>query len=234
MLDSVDMQLRKGQILTVVGPNGAGKTTLLRMLLGLDTPDSGEIVRHSNVRIGYMPQKFTAPATMPMHVRSLLELYVPRKARGKALSVASELHITHLLSRQVHELSGGELRRVLLARALIADPDVLLLDEPMQGVDVNGQAELYALIEEINQSRGCAVLMVSHDLHIVMAASHEVLCLHHHICCQGTPEDVNRHPEFVDLFGKSLAQHLAIYPHHHDHAHNLQGDVVSHKGCDHG
>jgi len=231
VIRDIDLELKRRQILTVIGPNGAGKTTLVRLTLGLIEPSRGEIRRAPGLRIGYMPQRLSIPDSMPLPVRRFLGLANPDPQR--LLEDARQVGVTHLLERPMQGLSGGETQRVLLARALLADPDLLVLDEPVQGIDVNGQAELYRLIVRLRDERGCAVMMVSHDLHLVMAATDEVLCINQHVCCSGHPDAVSRHPAYLDLFGAMDAKTLAVYTHHHDHRHDMHGDVV-HDGKDRG
>lgn len=229
VLQNVDLTLRPGKAVTLIGPNGAGKTTFVRILLGLLTADSGSIVRRDDLRIGYMPQKIALEATMPLTVRRFLKL--ARKASNSRISEElALLSIEHLADQQLIALSGGELQRVLLARALLPNPHLLILDEPAQGVDLTGQAELYQLIGRIRADRGCGVLMISHDLQLVMSATDEVVCLNHHICCHGEPEQVSNDPAFIDLFGPNLSPGLALYTHNHNHEHDIAGEV---KPCDH-
>ncbi len=224
ILDRVDLEVRPGEIVTLIGPNGAGKTTLVRAVLGLVRASSGVVERRKGLRIGYMPQRLTVDATLPLTVRRFLALWRPvREARITA--ALEEAGVSHLAASPVQTVSGGEMQRVLLARALLGDPELLVLDEPDQAVDVHGQAELFGRIETLRRTRGCGVLLVSHDLHTVMARTDRVLCLNGHVCCQGAPEDVRRHPEYRALFG-GHADALAVYVHHHDHAHATDGAVV--------
>lgn len=213
VLDKVSLSLAKGRITTLVGPNGAGKSTLSKLVLGLIKPDSGQIIRRRALRIGYVPQKIHLDPTLPITVERFLTL--ARGRRRPLIEVLTRVGADDLLTNRMQQLSGGELQRVLLARALLAEPELLVLDEPVQGVDVSGQVELYALIGELARELGCAVLMVSHDLHLVMASTHEVICLNGHICCHGAPESVACHPEFARLFGRPEREQLAVYTHHH-------------------
>lgn len=238
ILQQVDIQLQAGQIVTLIGPNGAGKTSLVRCLLGLIAPDSGQISRAPNLRIGYMPQKLQLEPSLPLTVARFLAL--GGKPRLNTAEVAKLTGIDKLLQQPMQSLSGGETQRVLLARALLRDPQLLVLDEPVQGVDVTGQIALYGLINDIRKSRGCGVLLVSHDLHLVMANSDQVVCLNQHVCCHGHPEQVTSDPAYLALFGELPAQgqqQIAIYTHHHDHQHDAHGRVirphVHHAGCKH-
>jgi len=228
VLQNVSLTIKQGQVLTLIGPNGAGKTTLVRIVLGLLKPQSGRIQKPKNLRIGYMPQKLHIEPTMPITVRRFLEL-ARHKASAPINEILDEVQITHLMNHQLRSISGGEMQRVLLARALSQNPQLLVLDEPAQGVDVSGQAELYQLINDIRARHNCGVLMISHDLHLVMAKTDEVVCLNHHICCHGRPEQVSVDPSYLALFGKKEAQNLAVYTHNHNHHHDLTGEVVEHK-----
>ena len=228
VLQHVDLKVHQGEIVTLVGPNGAGKTTLVRIVLGLLSPQVGTISRPTGLRVGYMPQKLHVEPTMPITVMRFLEL--ARHASGASIAqILEEVRIRHLMNQQLRAISGGELQRVLLARALSQSPQLLVLDEPAQGVDVAGQAELYQLINEIRNRHHCGVLMISHDLHLVMATTDEVVCLNHHICCHGRPEQVSIDPSYLALFGKKEAKSLAIYTHHHNHQHDINGCVIEKK-----
>lgn len=225
VLDQVSLTVASGEIVTLIGPNGAGKTTLARIVLGLQKPDEGDIRRRPGLSIGYVPQKVSIDPVLPLTVRRLMSL-THRCSDAAARAGLEEAGAGHLLKREVQTLSGGELQRVLLARALVRDPDLLVLDEPTQNVDFTGQADLYRLIARIRDRRGCGVLMISHDLHVVMAATDRVICLHHHVCCEGTPELVVEHPSYRALFGPRAAAELAVYRHAHGHGHDLAGEVV--------
>ena len=229
VLAGISLKLEPGKILTLLGPNGAGKSTLVRAVLGLLKPTSGSVKRATDLRIGYVPQKLHIDPTLPITVERFMRLSRGTK-RDAILPALKRVQAGHLLHATLQKLSGGETQRVLLARALLNEPQLLVLDEPTQGVDVNGQVALYDLIDQLRRELNCGVLMVSHDLHLVMAKTDEVLCLNHHICCSGTPEAVSQHPEFIAMFGPRGAQQLAIYRHHHNHRHDLQGRIVLRKG----
>ena len=224
VLDDVELSVRPGEIVTLIGPNGAGKTTLVRVVLGLLQPERGNVRRTPRLRIGYMPQKLHVDATLPLSVLRFLRL-VPGVDRKRALAALAEVGAEQVIDSPLQSISGGEMQRVLLARALLREPQLLVLDEPVQGVDVAGQAELYRLISRLRERHGCGVLMVSHDLHLVMSATDQVVCLNRHVCCSGHPEQVSGDPAFIELFGQD-AKSLAVYHHHHDHAHDLHGGVV--------
>jgi len=239
VLNNIDISLWPGEILTLVGLNGSGKSTLVKALGGLITPDEGEIKQRPGLRIGYCPQHAHPDNTLPMSVMDFLRL--TEAAPGMdAMGVLEEVGIAGLEHRQLSALSGGEYQRLLLARAILRKPDVLMLDEPMAGVDVAGQGDLYQLIPQLRDRYGCGVILVSHDIHVVMAATDQVICLNHHVCCSGQPESVAVHPEFVSLFGAQIAETLAVYKHQHDHSHDLHGDTLGvghehgdHSHCDH-
>lgn len=222
VLRDVDFAIQRGEIVTVIGPNGSGKSTLIRALLGVLKPSAGRVKRAKGLRIGYIPQKLSIDTSLPMTVRRFLSL-PHRIADAQARAALARTGVTGLESRQMVDLSGGQFQRVLLARALLAEPDILILDEPTQGLDHPGIISFYQLIEQVRQDLGCAVLLVSHDLHVVMGASDRVICLNGHICCQGTPSIVKNAPEYQALFGINDAAALAIYEHHHDHTHDEQG-----------
>lgn len=234
IIDHVDLTVSAGEIVTLIGPNGAGKTTLIKAVLGLRDLSSGSVDIRRNTVIGYMPQRLSVDPNLPLTVRRFIGL-AGKMAKGKRQSVLAEVGILSIVDSSIHDISGGEMQRVLLARALLRDPDLLVLDEPAQAVDVNGQAELYRLISAIRSERGCGVLMVSHDLHLVMSATDKVVCLNNHLCCVGHPEAVSKDPSYVALFGPQVAESLALYQHHHDHEHSVDGHIVtSHEGHNHG
>ncbi len=227
LLQQINLQLKAGEILTIIGPNGAGKTTLVRIALGLLPASSGTVYRRPGLHIGYMPQRLHIDPTFPLTVRRFLSM-AGRKKTERILPLLKEVGAAEVIDAPLQNISGGELQRVLLARALMRDPDLLVLDEPVQGVDVHGQVELYQLITRIRERRNCAVMMVSHDLHLVMAATDRVLCLNRHICCSGTPEAVTNDPAYLELFGPLAVQHLAVYSHDRSHRHD---DPAEHGAC---
>ncbi len=213
------MRSGKGEIVTLIGPNGAGKSSIVRGLLGLIPIAEGHITKSADLTIGYVPQKLAIDPIMPLTVDRFLRTGKPSDgARRRA--VLAEVGAEARLDGMLHHLSGGEFRRVLLARALLQDPTLLILDEPVQGVDAPGQIDLYDLIADTAERRNCGVLIVSHDLHLVMARTHRVICVQGHICCAGTPESVAQDPAYIKLFGPQGAQSLAVYSHSHDHHHH--------------
>ncbi len=224
VLHNISLRLQTDCITTLIGPNGAGKTTLVRLVLGLIKPSSGTVWRKPQLRIGYMPQKLHIDRTLPLSVERFLNLPKRSIRRGcsghwrmSAPPICSNIPFTIF---PVARLSGTA------GTALLRDPELLVLDEPVQGVDLNGQLELYKLIAAIRQQRRCGVLMVSHDLHLVMASTDQVVCLNHHICCSGHPEQVSNDPSFLELFGPAQASVLALYHHHHGHRHDVHGNII--------
>ncbi len=218
VLEKVDLQIESGEVVTIIGPNGAGKTTLVRVALGLLSSTSGSVRRDPGLRVGYLPQRFEVEQTLPMNVARFLRLTGVRD-NERIQRTLEEVGAARLFKAAMQGLSGGELQRILLARALLRDPELLVLDEPAQGVDLHGQVEFFSLLEKLRTERGCSVLMVSHDLHLVMAATDRVICLNNHVCCKGTPEAVTRNPAFIELFGEEAAEALAIYAHDREHKH---------------
>jgi zinc transport system ATP-binding protein len=223
ILTGVDIDIGPGEIVTVIGPNGAGKTMLVRALLGLERLDRGTVRRREGLVVGYAPQRFDIDRAIPLTVARFVSLGRPAKARPGIEQVLAEVGAGRLIERQLSELSGGELQRVVLARALVRSPDLLVLDEPARAVDYAGEAELYTLIGRLRTERGFGVLLVSHDLHVVMAQSDRVICLNRHVCCSGVPGSVAQHPEYARLFGPQAAQAFGVYRHRHDHSHDLAG-----------
>lgn len=224
ILQDINLEVRENTIVTLIGPNGAGKTTLIRLLLGLSALQTGKVMRKSGLRIGYVPQRMNIEESLPLRVRDFLQLG-GRYPSAELQRTLDEVEAGHVLESPIQRISGGELQRVLLARALLKKPELLVLDEPAQGVDVVGQQALYNLIGSIRERHACAVLMVSHDLHLVMAATDSVICLNTHVCCTGHPQHVSEHPEYLKIFGATL-EGLAVYSHHHDHEHDIHGNVI--------
>ena len=225
VLRDIDLVLSRGQIVTLIGPNGSGKSSLVKIVVGLLKASAGQRLLAPKLRIGYMPQALKLDKSLPLTVRHFLQLSRTKPAPIDLLIALNDVGAEHLLEQSIHTLSGGEWQRVLLARALLQKPDLLVLDEPMQGVDLTGQEELYNLIALLPEKYHCGVLMVSHDLHLVMAATDSVICLNGHICCHGHPESVSNHPEYLRLFGLQGSKGLAVYSHHHDHQHDAHGCV---------
>ena len=218
VLEHVNLKINHGEIVTIVGPNGSGKSSLLRVLTGALAPRTGTRLHAASLKIGYVPQKLMLDHTFPITVRRLLD--VPWPISTKDAQAVSELTgISQLWDQQISTLSGGQLQRALLARAIVGRPDILMLDEPTQGLDQPGAAAFYQLIADLRDALGCAVIMVSHDLHVVMSASDRVICLNGHICCEGTPDVVSSAPEYRALFGTGTKGALALYRHDHDHSH---------------
>lgn len=224
LVRNVDLQVNRGEIVSLIGPNGSGKSTTVKLSLGIMKPDEGRAFQSGKMRTGYVPQRLSIDRTVPLSVRRLIEL--GRKPGDQPVAAAlKSVGIPELANAQVQNLSGGEFQRALLARAIVGKPDLLVLDEPVQGVDFAGEIALYELIARLREETGCGVLLVSHDLHVVMAATDRVVCLNGHVCCTGTPEVVASSPEYAQLFGASAAEALAIYRHHHDHTHLPDGRV---------
>ncbi|WP_374436494.1 metal ABC transporter ATP-binding protein [Tabrizicola sp.] len=226
VLHDISLKVDPGEIVTILGPNGSGKSTLLRALLGIVPVAQGRILREAGLRVGYVPQKLTVDRTMPITVRRFLSLPT-RVSDAAAAEALSRVGMAGQEAEQMTTLSGGQLQRVLLARALLGKPQLLMLDEPTSGLDQPGEAAFYRLIEEVRAETGAAVLMISHDLHVVMAASDRVICLNGHICCEGTPRVVSTAPEYRALFGLGTQGALALYRHEHDHDH-AHGDGHPH------
>ncbi|MEQ8356093.1 MAG: metal ABC transporter ATP-binding protein [Kiloniellaceae bacterium] len=225
LVRGVDLAIRPGEIVTLIGPNGSGKSTTVKALLGILPAREGTVTRAAGLTVGYLPQRLTIDWSLPLTVRRLLTL-TGRHGAAEIAAALAEVGIAHLAGAPVQQLSGGEFQRALLARALIRRPALLVLDEPVQGVDFAGEIALYELIHEIRERLGCGILMISHDLHIVMGRTDTVVCLNGHVCCSGSPQAVTESPEYRALFGAQAAAALAIYRHDHDHVHLEDGRVV--------
>jgi zinc transport system ATP-binding protein len=228
ILKNIDLDLHPTEIMTVIGPNGAGKSSLARIILGLIKPTAGKLLRRADLRIGYVPQKFHVDSAFPVSVKRFLQLAANRNNWQSSLQQTGTLA---LAEQPLSSLSGGELQRVLLSRALQLRPHLLVLDEPAQGIDIGGQMEFYQLIKAARDDIQCSILLISHDLHFVMAATDQVLCLNTHICCAGHPEIVANDPSFVHLFGDQTARSVAVYHHHHDHHHHIDGTIANGSEC---
>ncbi len=224
ILENVSLNIHPREIVTLIGPNGAGKSTLLKILLGLLPPDGGKVVRKRHLNVGFMPQKIQIDPTLPMTVERFLQLGLKTEKRGlfqrkysttNLEKYVEEVNIGYLLKQPIQKVSGGEMQRILLTRALLREPDLLVLDEPVQGVDLQGQTELYQYLNRLRHREGCGILMVSHDLHIVMKHTDQVLCLNRHMCCSGHPHNVSQSAAFRELFGEHTEE-IAVYEHHHD------------------
>ncbi|MCC0044359.1 MAG: metal ABC transporter ATP-binding protein [Brucellaceae bacterium] len=224
LVRGVDMTIRPGEIVTLIGPNGSGKSTTARMATGILQPDEGTVSRRASLKVGYVPQRLAIDRSLPLSVGRLMRL-TGRTPADKVRAALAATGVAHLANAQVHDLSGGEFQRVLLARAIAQEPDLLVLDEPVQGVDFNGEVAMYELIGEIRDRAGCGVLLISHDLHVVMAATDTVICLNGHVCCSGSPENVAASEEYRSLFGARAAEAVAFYRHQHDHTHLPDGRV---------
>jgi zinc transport system ATP-binding protein len=219
VLQNVSLAIKAGEIVTIVGPNGSGKSTLLRVLIGALQPQKGKVLRAKSLKLGYVPQTLQLDPTLPLTVRRFLDL--PKRVKeADAVQALETAGASGLAKRQMTDLSGGQFQRVLLARAILSRPDVLLLDEATQGLDQPGSASFYRQIEAVRRDLGCAVLMVSHELHVVMSASDRVICLNGHVCCEGTPDVVSAAPAYRELFGSGTGGALALYRHEHDHHHH--------------
>ena len=223
LVQGVSLQVKKGEIVTLIGPNGSGKSTTAKIALGLLKNIEGEVEKFTN-KIGYVPQKISIDWTLPLRVRDFMLLTDKLKedTMEEALSLTG---VVDLKDKSLGNLSGGEFQRVLLARAISKKPELLVLDEPVQGVDFTGEIALYELIKEISEKLNCGILLISHDLHTVMSATDYVVCLNGHVCCSGSPKEVAKNNEYKALFGEQAAQTLSIYEHKHDHVHTSDGDI---------
>lgn len=233
LIRDIDIEVHRGEIVTLIGPNGGGKTTTARTLLGLVSPDEGRVWAKSGLKVGYVPQKIVINPSLPLTVGRLMTL-TQHFTKDKVMEALAAVDMADFADAPVQTLSGGEFQRTLLARAIIRQPDVLILDEPVQGVDFTGEVALYDLIGKIRDELHCGIFLISHDLHIVMAKTDRVVCINGHVCCSGSAESVQLDPSYVELFGPNAAQTLALYRHHHDHIHHVDGSVEVVDDEDHG
>ena len=223
LVKGVSLEINKKQIVTLIGPNGSGKTTTGKMILNILKPDEGEVILNTN-KIAYVPQKINIDWAIPLRVIDFMNI----TSKLNLSSIIENLKLTgvdHLLYRDLINLSGGEFQRVMIARAIAKKPELLILDEPVQGVDFNGEIKLYNLIKKISDDLKCGILLISHDIHFVMSSTDHVLCLNGHVCCSGTPHDVAKNPSYIELFGEQAASSISLYKHNHDHTHNHDGSV---------
>ena len=223
LVQGVSLQVEKGKIVTLIGPNGSGKSTTAKIALGIYKKIDGEVEKYTN-KIGYVPQKISIDWTLPLRVKDFMVLTdnLDDRTISEALSLTG---VIHLKDKNLGDLSGGEFQRVLLARAISKKPELLVLDEPVQGVDFTGEIALYELIKKISEDLNCGILLISHDLHTVMSATDHVVCLNGHVCCSGSPKEVAKNSEYKALFGEQAAQTLSIYEHKHDHVHSHEGEI---------
>tara|TARA_Y100000994_G_scaffold102955_1_gene84887 strand:+ start:383 stop:1123 length:741 start_codon:yes stop_codon:yes gene_type:complete len=224
LVRGISFEINQGQIVTLIGPNGSGKTTTAKMILNILNADEGLVTGNAN-KMAYVPQKISIDWTMPLRVIDFMKLTsnLNNNQVNESLTMTG---VDKLLYNQINSLSGGEFQRVLIARAIAKKPDLLVLDEPVQGVDFNGEIALYNLIKEISISLNCGILLISHDMHFVMSTTNHVICLNGHICCSGTPGSVVKNPEYIKLFGEHNSETLSYYQHNHDHSHNHDGSVA--------
>ena len=223
LVRGISLEINQGQIVTLIGPNGSGKTTTAKMILNILNTDEGLVKGNAN-KMAYVPQKINIDWTMPLRVIDFMKITssLNNNQINESLNMTG---VDKLLYNQIHSLSGGEFQRVLIARAIAKKPDLLVLDEPVQGVDFNGEIALYNLIKEISVNLNCGILLISHDMHFVMSTTDHVICLNGHICCSGSPSNVVKNPEYIKLFGEHNSETLSYYQHQHDHSHNHDGSI---------
>ena len=223
LVKEISFEISQGQIVTLIGPNGSGKTTTAKMILNIMNADEGQITRNTD-KMAYVPQKINIDWTMPLRVIDFMKI-TNNLNNNQVIESLTTTGVDKLLYNQIHNLSGGEFQRVLIARAIAKKPDLLVLDEPVQGVDYNVEIALYNLIKKISVNLNCGILLISHDMHFVMSTTDHVVCLNGHICCSGTPSSVVKNPEYIKLFGEHNSETLSYYQHHHDHSHDNDGSV---------
>ena len=224
LVRGVSLNVNKGQIVTLIGPNGSGKSTTAKMALGILKPDEGSNTISQNIKISYVPQKISIDWSLPLRVIDFMNI-TEKFAKNEIEEALSMTGIKKLIFRDVKNLSGGEFQRLLMARAIAKNPDFLVLDEPVQGVDYPGEIALYKIIQEIVKNLNCGILLISHNLHVVMSQTDHVICLNGHVCCSGAPKSIVKEPEYIKLFGDNMDPTLALYQHEHDHQHLPDGSV---------
>ena len=223
LVRGVSLEIHRNNIVTLIGPNGSGKTTTGKLILNILDPDEGKVSLNTN-RIAYVPQKININSTVPLRVTDFMSL-TGNISHSKIIENLKLTGVEKLYNNNLVDLSGGEFQRVLLARAIAKNPDLLILDEPVQGVDFRGEIKLYNLIKEILDEINCGILLISHDLHFVMSSTDHVICLNNHVCCSGSPRDVAKNSSYIELFGEQAASTFSVYNHHHDHTHNQDGSI---------
>ena len=224
LVRGVSLKVERGQIVTLIGPNGSGKSTTAKMALGILRPDEGSNIVLNNLKISYVPQKLSIDWSLPLRVIDFMNL-IEKHSQETLMDTLTLAGIKHLLHEDVRNLSGGEFQRLLMARAIAKEPEFLVLDEPVQGVDYAGEIALYQIIQDIRKTLHCGILLISHNLHVVMSQTNHVICLNGHICCSGEPQSIVKDPEYIKLFGENMDPTLAFYQHQHDHHHDPAGSV---------
>ncbi len=224
LVRGVSLKVDRGQIVTLIGPNGSGKSTTAKMALGILRPDEGSNIVLNNLKISYVPQKLSIDWSLPLRVIDFMNL-IEKHSQETLMDTLTLAGIKHLLHEDVRNLSGGEFQRLLMARAIAKEPEFLVLDEPVQGVDYAGEIALYQIIQDIRKTLHCGILLISHNLHVVMSQTNHVICLNGHICCSGEPQSIVKDPEYIKLFGENMDPTLAFYQHQHDHHHHPDGSV---------
>ena len=223
LIKEVSLEIKQGEIVTLIGPNGSGKSTTAKIALGIYKKIEGRVRRFTE-RIGYVPQKVSVDWTLPIRVIDFMTL--TEDLKNDQINVALNLTgVAHLKNKSLGNLSGGEFQRVLIARAIAKKPELLVLDEPVQGVDFKGEIALYELIKKISEKLNCGILLISHDLHVVMSATDFVLCLNGHVCCSGKPHSVVKDEKYKELLGERASNILSLYEHEHDHSHSADGSI---------
>ena len=223
LVRGVSLEVKQGEIVTLIGPNGSGKSTTAKIALGIYKKIDGKVKTYTD-KIGYVPQKISIDWTLPIRVLDFMTL-TEELTQDQINSALNLTGVEHLKDKSLSNLSGGEFQRVLIARAISKQPELLVLDEPVQGVDFKGEIALYELIKKISEKMKCGILLISHDLHVVMSATDFVICLNGHVCCSGTPQKVIKDNKYKELFGDRASNILSLYEHKHDHTHSQDGTI---------